>query len=407
MIDLRRQQDESEEKFIWRLGCAYDSGELDLSWDEIGKIVNRQFREDETQYRDSSAYRKMYQYAKKMYLAGVFNDMTANQYADRLEKSRRELQKERIKLQTEKIEYNRWLREDARDEMLADKLANAIKAAQPIEFPQPLVNTSAVRKDKTGILAFGDAHYGCEYTIRGLRGEIINEYSPEVFENRMQGLLRQTVDIVRKEGLSEIRVYELGDSTDGLLRVGQLMKLRYGVIEQSVRYANYLANWLNELSKYVVVKFQMVFGNHTELRFFNQKKGSFKDENTGMYIRELIRAKLDGNPNFLFEQNPSGLIFDEVEGYNVLGIHGEVKNMEQTLKDFSVTYGVNIDILVGGHKHHLDEETIGIDKEVINVPSIIGVDDFAISLNKTSRPGASFLIIKEGSGLTEEYRIKL
>ncbi|RAZ26028.1 hypothetical protein DK853_50035, partial [Klebsiella oxytoca] len=72
--------------------------------------------------------------------------------------------------------------------------------------------------------------------------------------------------IVRKEGFSKIYVYSMGDFEDGLLRVKQLMQLRYGVVEGTVRYADFITNWLNELTKYVEVEFQMTNGNHTELR---------------------------------------------------------------------------------------------------------------------------------------------
>lgn len=404
MIDLNRLPEENEEQYIWRIGRAYDSGAIDLKWDEIGEIINRQFREDESQFRDSSAYRKFYQSAKKAYEAGVFTELTTDKYTQQLEESKRELQKAKIQLNTEKLEYNRWLREDARDEMLADKFAEAIKNAPAITFPKAL---PVYPQETAGILVFGDEHFGVEFKIPGLRGEIINEYSPEIFQQRMENLLQQIVALTCYEGLQTIYVFSLGDATDGLLRVGQLMKLRYGVVEQAVKYANYLANWLNELSQYVRINFQMVFGNHTELRFFNQKKGSFKDENTGLYIREIIRARLDGNPNFSMTINPTGLIFDEILGYKVLGIHGEVRDMGQALKDFSITYGTDIDILIGGHKHHLKEETVGVDKEVVTVPSIIGIDDFSISLNKTSRPGASFIIVEEGKGIVREHRIKL
>lgn len=406
MIDLNRLPGESEEQFIWRIGRAYDAGELDLGWEGIATVINRQFREDEASYKDSSCYRKAYQSARRFFESGVFSDLTSDAYLAQIQESKRELQKEKIKLHTEKLEYNRWLREDARDEMLAEKFADAIKSAPVIEFPAV---RPQLRDDETrsGIVIFGDEHAGVEFVIKGLRGEIINEYSPEIFEQRMNDLLEQVVRLSYEENLEELRVFSIGDSTDGLLRVGQLMKLRYGVVEQAVYYANYISNWLNELTKYVRVKYQMVFGNHTELRFFNQKKGSFKDENTGLYIREMIRARLAGNPNFEMEINPTGLIFDNVQGYNVLGIHGECRNMGQALKDFTTTYHTDIDILIGGHKHHLSEETVGVDKEVITVPSIIGIDDFSISLNKTSRPGASFLIVEKDKGIVTEHRIKL
>lgn len=407
MIDLNRQPGESEEHFIWRIGRAYDSGEIDLGWDEIGAIINRQFREDESQYRDSSAYRKPYQSAKRFYESGVFSSLTTDAYIAQLAESKRELEKEKIKLHTEKLEYNRWLREDARDEMLAEKFADAIKQAPALQFPPVIRKSSVGNERRTGILCFGDCHYGAEFQVIGLRGEVINAYSPEIFEKRMQKLLEDTINIAIDEGLDEIVVFELGDSTDGLLRVGQLVKLRYGVVEQSVKYANYIACWLNELAWRIPVRFQMVFGNHTELRFFNQKKGSFKDENTGMWIREIIKARLDGNPNFTMEVNPSGLIFDTIQGYNVLGIHGEVKNLGDAIKDFSLTYNADVHILIGAHKHHLMEETVGVDRDAVTIPSIIGIDDFAISLYKTSRPGASFLVVEKDKGIVTEHRIKL
>jgi hypothetical protein len=185
------------------------------------------------------------------------------------------------------------------------------------------------------------------------------------------------------------------------------MKLRYGVTEGSVRYAKFIANWLNELSNHVKVKYQMVYGNHSELRMLGQPKGTFKDENTGMFVREIISVTLEDNPNFEMITNPTGLIFDNIEGFNILGIHGEVRNMESAIKDFSNTYNTNIEILIGGHMHHAKTEVVGINREVINVPSIIGVDDYSMTLNKTSNPGATLLIVEKDAGVSVEYKIKL
>jgi len=223
----------------------------------------------------------------------------------------------------------------------------------------------------------------------------------------MWDLLNQTIEICKKENVSKLNVFNMGDFSDGILRVSQLFKLRYGVIEGTVLYANFIANWLNKLSEYVVVDFQMVNGNHTELRMLGQPKSAFKNENTGIVVYDIIKNQLKNNPNFNISKNPTGLIFANLCGFNVLGIHGEVKNMEKAIKDFSKTYNTNIDILIAGHLHHSKCETVGINSEVINVPSIIGVDDFSMSLNKTSNAGATFLILEEGKGKVQEYNIKL
>jgi hypothetical protein len=395
---------ETEEECLWRIGNAKRDGLLDATWVEIADWMNANWRSDETEYFCESSYRKKYKNyidAKTMF---VKQEATSDGTADELAAKLREINKERVKLQTEKLEYNRWLREEARDELITEKIINAIKENNSLIPPAPLVVN---KPSKSAILAFGDEHYGTEFTIYGLHGEIINSYSPEIFEQRMWELFYKVLDIIEKEDLTTLYVFALGDFTDGVLRCSQLMKLRYGVVEGTVKYANFIANWLNELSKYVKVKYQMVYGNHSELRMLGQPKGTFKEENTGLFVREMIGTRLENNPNFEMIVNPTGLIFDTIEGFNTLAIHGEVRNMDNAIKDFSNTYNTDIRILIGGHMHHYKAETVGINREVINVPSIIGIDDFSMSLNKTSNPGATLLVVEQGDGIGIEYKIKL
>ncbi len=395
---------ETEEECLWRIGNAKRDGLLDATWVDIADWMNVNWRGSEIEYYSESAYRKKYKNyidAKTMF---VKQEATSDGTADELAAKLREINKERVKLQTEKLEYNRWLREEARDELIAEKIVNAIRENNALIHPAPIVVN---KPSKSAILAFGDEHYGTEFTIYGLHGEIINSYSPDIFEQRMWELFYNVLEIIEKEDLTTLHIFALGDFTDGVLRCSQLMKLRYGVVEGTVRYANFMANWLNELSKYVKIKYQMVYGNHSELRMLGQPKGTFKEENTGLFVREMIGTRLENNPNFEMIVNPTGLIFDTIEGFNTLAIHGEVRNMENAIKDFSNTYNTDIRILIGGHMHHYKAETVGVNREVINVPSIIGIDDYSMSLNKTSNPGATLLIVEQCAGICVEYKIKL
>ena len=401
---LKKLPDENEDQYIWKVGQAKDAGLIDATWEELTPRLNTELGIEETEWRGSSAFRKAYRWMQRAYDNVFRQNGFIGVQGDELDVKKRELEKEKIKLQTEKLEYNRWLREEARDELICEKICNEIRANSSLITPKPIVVDKASR---SAVLAFGDEHYAAEFTICGLYGEIINSYSPEIFEQRMWDLFYQVVDIIQKEELTTLYVFALGDFTDGILRCSQLMKLRYGVVEGTVKYANFIANWLNELTKYVNVKYQMVYGNHSELRMLGQPKGTFKEENTGMFVREMIKAYLENNPNFEMIINPTGLIFDNIEGLNLLGIHGEVKNMESAIKDFSNTYNTNIQILLGGHMHHYKAETVGVNKDVINVPSIIGIDDYSMSLNKTSNPGAVLFCIEENKGVTLEYKIKL
>lgn len=316
----------------------------------------------------------------------------------------RELQKERMKLQTEKLEYNRWLRENARDELIVEKLSESIRSLPPIIPP---ARRRERYSNRIGVLCMGDAHFGSQFEIRGLNGEVLNAYNLDIAHGRMWELLDRVIDLCEKEEFDTIHVFDLGDFTDGVLRVGQLMKLECGVVDATVDYMELLAQWLNRLTEHVNVKFQMTGGNHDQLRFFNQPKGAFKDEDMSKIVRAYIKARLSGNPNFEYIENPTGHIFTDVAGFNLLGIHGECKNMGQAIKDFSATYKVPVDILVGGHLHHAASENVGYNVDVVRVPSLIGIDPFSMTLNKTSNAGALFLVVEEGVGLVTQHFVKL
>ena len=395
----QKLSNENENQYILRI-CSMkeDQG---WTWEDVASILNSSLGHN----FGESKYRKQYQYFNKMLKDNETTFFTEDEYLEKIRSERRELEKERKKIQTEKIEYNRWLREEAREELIAEHISNAIRELPKLDVPNIIAPNQNMR---TGILAFADPHYGKDLCIKGLFGETLNEYSPEIFEQRMWNLLSQTVQICNKEGFNELNVYDLGDEIEGCLRVAALMKLRYGVIESTVRYGRFITEWLNELTKHVRVKYQMVKdSNHCQLRMLGEPKNTFKDENISYIIADKIMDRLSDNPNFEFAQNPTGYIFDQVAGYNVFGYHGEGKALEQAIKDFSRTYKVNIDYLIGGHKHHKLSSNVGIESDIISIPSIIGIDDYSLSLNKTSDPGATLFILEEGKGNVIEYNIKL
>lgn len=407
---LQKLSSENESQYIWRVGQAKDAGLIDSTWSELSPILNKELDIDETEWRGESAWRKKYRVMQQAWDDVFSKQQFSASHLDDLDVKTRELKKEKIKLQTEKLEYNRWLREEARDELICERICEAIKELPALDIPNiiPANIAGRVYGNREGCLLMADPHYGVDLKITGLFGETINEYSPEIFEARMWDLLTQVVDICQKEGFTLLHVYDLGDELDGMLRVSQLFKLRYGVIESTVKYGRFITEWLNELSKHVHVKYQMVKdSNHCQLRMLNQPKNTFKDDNMSYIIAEKLMDRLENNPNFEFIQNPTGYIFDNIIGYNVFGCHGETKSMEQAIKDFSRTYKVDIDFMVGGHKHHQNSTNIGIQSDVISAPSIIGVDDYSLSLNKTSDPGATLFVLEQGKGKVMEYNIKL
>lgn len=403
MNEFKKLENENFHQYIWRMDELVQSGKY-RNWKEITPFVNEElFGEDESSYRDESAYRKAVKYARDFYEAGVFGN-GGDEYYQKLQNEKREIQKVKVQVQTEKLEYSRWLREEARDELITEKICNAVSSLPPLAIPQHIYPT---HNSRAYALVFGDEHYGVEFELKGLFGDVINAYSPEIFEDRMWDLFIQTLEIIQKENIDTLNVFSMGDFSDGILRASQLMKLRYGIVDGTIKYADFISNWLNELTKYVRVKYQSTNGNHTELRMLGQPKGTFTEDNMGKVVAEFIKTRLKDNPNFTYIENPTGYIYDELAGCPILGIHGEVKNMGSAIKEFSSIYGIHIQYLLAGHLHHNKVEEVGVNQEVINIGSIIGIDDYSLSLRKTSNASAKLLVLEQCKGKTCEYTFKL
>lgn len=404
---------ENEDQYIWRIGQMVDK--KIFSWNDIKDTISEQLGLSEEEYRTESAYRKKYQNFRKAF-ENIFSKsmVSKDSISNHINQQINELQEERYKIQTEKIELNRWKRENARDNLIFEKIENAIHNLKPLElsnidiYPTFLEQNETNDNNKGYILCFADCHYGKDLKIKGLYNETINEYSPEKCEERLWELFNQTLKIIYKENIKVLHIYDFGDEIDGLLRVSQLMKLRYGVIDSVINFSEILANWLNELSKYVKIEFQMVLdSNHCQLRQLGQPKNTFKDDNLSKVIFTFLKIRLKDNNRIIIHENPTGYIYDDICGYKILGIHGEIKDMSKGIREFSSMYNVNLNYLIGGHIHHSKGEEVGFDTEVINIPSIIGIDDYSVSLRKCSNAGAKLLCFEKNRGKTIEYNIKL
>ena len=327
--------------------------------------------------------------------------MVSDEYHNKIAEQYRELQKERYKLQTEKLEYNRWLREDARDEMFEEKVIETlIKYSSVTNPPKPIEVTHGKR---AGVLCLADCHFGKEYKIYGLFDEVINEYSPEIFYSRMEQIYSETLEQIEKENLTVLHIYNLGDSVEGFIRNSQLWSLRWGVIDSATIFGNYMGDWLRKLSEKVSVIYHQTDGNHDELRLLDGKKGQHLCESAGKIVKNCIALKNEGNRNFKYVENKTGLIFENICGYNILGIHGEVKDLKRAISDFDNIYGTKISYLIAGHKHHAEFEECGVKKGCIGVGSIMGSDDFSMSIRTCANATATFIVFEEGKGKVDEH----
>lgn len=389
---------ETENGYIFRICSNKDTIG---TWYDVADILNAELGRE----WNESAYRKRYQQGKAYMMEQQDELFESEAYIEKMRKEREELQRERIKLQTEKLEYNKWLREHARDEMFEEKVINSIyEVLGTVQAPNAI---PSVKSERCGVLIFGDTHYGKEFTVNGLRGEIINAYSPEIFEERMNRLLAETIQYCQKENLSYIKVLCLGDCLDGYLRHSQAYSLRYGVVESAIKFADYMAQWFMRLSEHVGIEVGFTTGNHGELRLLDGRKGQHLNENIETVTTQIINIYHRDNPNFELIPDNCGYIFTEAAGYKLLGIHGEVKDAVDALKEFSNVYDEKIDYLCTAHKHHATYDNCGVRRGVIGVGSIMGSDDFSMKIRRSADASASMIIFEKGKGKVDEHTFVL
>lgn len=400
--ELQRNTTETIEDYLIRIGDNLDT--YGLNWSLAADLLNKEAQEEYTEAKwrkDYSAYQKW-----KPYIVDKF---VAPEAAQEIRDATHEQKIERFKLQSEKVEVNKWLREKARGEAFVEKLIDSINNRPTIQVPDIHIKKNNSQQDF--LFPIADMHDGVEFVLHGWENEVLNEYSPEIFEQRMWTLLEEFVSINDNHKINHVTLPNLGDSVDGILRMSQLMSLRMGVTDSAIHFAEFMSQWLNQLSKYAVIDYYSILGNHDQMRMLSGKRDEFPHENAQKWITTLINANLNQNKNVTVHPAKEFMYID-VLGTKILGVHGEnEKNLENSVKDYSLTYNKQIDILLSGHLHHAHEKTIGMngikDIEFIQCPSIVGIDHYSLKLKKTSNAGAKVMVIEEGLGRTQTYNIKL
>ncbi len=316
-----------------------------------------------------------------------------------------EVEKEKNKLQTEKSAIKEYTRESARVELLIEQMKNEIKLLPELKTPRININPYQENDNEDIIHAIGgiaDAHFGVEYKIKGLKGEILNEYSPCIFYERMYSLLAKYIKIIEKEKIEVLHFIELGDSIEGMLRNSILQYLKYGIIESVMKYSEFLAEWLNLLSEHVYINYYSTRGNHSELRILNGKSGDFAKENVEILITWFLKERLKDNDNININVNENDLVCFAVNNKNIVATHGQNdKDVVSSIKDLEMFYGDKINMFICGHWHNSQSKTAGMNGndnvECVIFPSICGVDDFSKKIKKSAKPGSKLIVFSDDS----------
>lgn len=394
--DFTRLENENYHSYIWRMDELVQSGKYQ-NWKEITPMVNKElFGDEESQYRDESAYRKAVKYARDFYEAGVFGN-NEDEYFKKLRIEKQELQKAKQQLSDERVEFNRQIRQEARKESYVDMVKRII-----CEDTNP-INVSVhytLFNSKTDLLChLTDIHTGIE--INNWK----NVFNEDVLRQRIE---RYTSDILDIRGLHQ--------SQDCYLVIGEILS---GLIHSNLRLQNNMDlmeqfKYVSELISAMLVRLANNFnhiyvyttpGNHS--RISPKKEDSLDGENMDVLLPFYLKARLQNVDNVSICDNtiePEIAMFN-IRGNNVFSAHGHKDSPSNVVQNFTMMFGIKPAIVLLGHRHTNGMTTV-YDTKVIESGCVSGSDAYAMSIRKTNRPEQTVSVVSD-KGLLCLYDIQL
>lgn len=390
---------ENEEKYIWRLGQAKDSGELDMSWDEIADVINKELGNEDKPFSES-AFRKPYQQVKRFFEAGVFNNLSEDQYIKELQLQKQELAKQQVKVRDERNELNRVIREEARKENYRDQIIRSISEHQcrPLSYDESKQFNGVLRTDNDLIISMTDLHTGIEID------NYFNKFNEDVFRARLNQYLDKIFEVQLRH-CSENAYVILSELVSGIIHNELRIENNQNLIGQFLTATNYISQFLSELSyRFNAVNVYICPGNHS--RISPKKEDSLKGENIDHLALPFLEAKLQNFKNIKFHKNEveESIAIFNVRGNSVMGSHGDKDSPSNVVQKFTLLFGVRPSLVYLGHRHTNGLTTV-YNTKVIESGTLSGTDNYALDLRLHSKPSQTISVVTE-NGLECLYDVK-
>ena len=404
MSELKRLYGETENQTLWRIGNEKSAGIYgNITWPDVAEFMNKEFRDSEENYFDSSAYRKRYKNFADAYEELFSKENFADERLTDIKTQMHELYKIKKQVQDQRRELRNLLTPEARFDNLTEVLVEAVNRLcdeRPLEFNNYICDHG----DSEAILVFSDWHYGM------VTENIWNKYNTDICRHRVTQLVAKTIQYLQRHKVKTLHVMLLGDAAHGALHTSCRVSSEEDTCDQSMHVSEIIARAVNELSQYVSdVNVYATDGNH--LRTVQNKDDSIHSDNMEKIIGWWLEQRLQNNDRIhIVKSDYYEFLFLNVCGYNIVGAHGDLEKFKQfgltvnTL--FTKKYGQTIDYTISADKHHIEEfETIGI--ESILVRSLCGTDEYSNKNRLYSAPGQTLMIFSPSEGRECTYNIKL
>lgn len=399
MYDTRRKEFENECQYLWRLGQAKDSGQLDADWNEIARLMNSEFGDPDKPYSEA-AWRKPYQMSKKFFEAGVFNRLDEDKYFKELQIQKQELAKEQVKVRDERNELRRVIREEARKESYKDQILRSISEYQcnPLEYDENKQFTGVLKTDNDLLISCFDVHTGIE------SNNYWNIFNEKVLNERLVEYLDKIFEIQLRHG-SENAHLVLSELVSGFIHPTLRIENNQDMIEQFLCITNYMSEFISELSYHFnMVHIYIAPGNHGRLS--PKKEDNITNENMDNLVIPFLEAKLQNFSNVKCHKNniEQSIAMFNIRNSKVFSSHGDKESIEKAIPNLTLFTGTKPDIYLCGHRHTNAMMTV-YDSKVLQAGCLSGSDSYCMNNRLRNRPEQIIAVITD-NGLDCIYDVK-
>lgn len=397
MNEFKKLENQNYHQYIWAMDELVQSGKY-KNWKEITPFVNMElFGDDESQYRDESAYRKAVKYARDFKEAGVFD--SDNEYIDKLRFEKRELERLKIQFRDERNAWNKQNYIDARVEEKLDLLEKELLSQGRINFDiHENVNTAS---DNDMLIILSDFHIGqCFHSMWG-------EYNSDIAKERLNKLLNEIIAIQKMHNSENCFVSLQGDMLSGNIHKTIQVTNRENVIEQIKIASELISSFCYELSKvFNKVYIASVVGNHSRI---DRKDDSLHDERLDDVISWGVELSLKHIDNIcvLKDNLDSGIAKIIIRDKTYISVHGDYDRYTNNgVANLCMHLGFIPYAITYGHLHTCAvDEANGV--KMIRGGSLAGSgDDYTVEKRLSGKPSQMVCVCND-KGVACYYPIEL
>ena len=362
-------QQPSEDILDWKYRLVFGkfNKDIKLSWNEISLLLG---------LGCSGEYLRKIAYGVQEYAGHIESKcrhtVTSNAEVriGELEMKRFQMEREKMRMQDQKRELNKLLREYARTEHIKAEFQAAVlelAKSRPLTLnSKPLANGT-----REAALLLSDWHKGQHSAHHW------NTYNDAVFKQRIDSLVSKAIAYGHENKVRCMHVFALGDLINGLIHVTTRINNTENSIRQVMAVSEILTAVLVKLaSEFEEVKAYFSRGNHD--RVSANIKESIASESFFDVIPWYLEARLKDIPNIKLIENDydDEIIVTEICNQTIFAVHGNRDKVNSVVQNLSLMIKKFPDFVFMAHYHHSVEDEIHGCDVVVN-SALCGTDTFA------------------------------